>query len=119
MKKIILTLFAILSFSISNLSCALTQNDYERCLALISYIQNQKNLIFIRNGTRYDAQAAASHLTNKLDYSKNRLKSVNEFIDHVASRSYLSGKDYEVILPGGKQITAKNYLYSILEESGK
>lgn len=53
---------------------------------------------FNRNGEWHDAADAAEHLQKKLGYAldKGAITSTEEFIDQAASKSSMSGKDYQV-----------------------
>lgn len=74
---------------------------------------------FIRNGTEYDAKAAESHLRQKLDYGGEKLKTAEQFIEHCATQSSVSGQPYKVRLPDGKTVEAGPYLRSKLAEFDK
>lgn len=51
---------------------------------------------FIRNGTAYPAAEAKAHLERKYSYLRDRVKTAEDFIEHVASRSSTSGRPYLV-----------------------
>jgi hypothetical protein len=57
---------------------------------------------FIRNGTEYDGAAAADHVRQKYVYyrDRDRIHSVEDFIDLAATKSALSGKPYQIRCPG-------------------
>jgi hypothetical protein len=55
---------------------------------------------FIRNGDAHDSKSAAEHLLMKYQRAQSRLKTAEQFIDAVATRSYLSGREYRVQCPG-------------------
>lgn len=54
----------------------------------------------------------------KLDYAKDDLNSVTDFIDKVASKSSFSGRNYEVVFKDGTKMTAKAYLEGRLKALG-
>lgn len=56
---------------------------------------------FYRNGSAYDSPAASAHLADKYGQIKNRLKTAEDFIEYAASRSSMTGQNYEVAC--GKQ----------------
>jgi hypothetical protein len=66
--------------------------------------------IFIRNGTEYDAKAAADHVQAKYDYYRREIASAEDFIDKAASGSMISGKPYKVRCPGAAETTAAEWL---------
>jgi hypothetical protein len=49
---------------------------------------------FIRNGQSHTKEEAADHLLSKYSRVKKRIKTPEDFIEHIASRSYFSGKEY-------------------------
>ena len=46
----------------------------------------------------------------KYEYAREQIRTVEDFIDKVASRSWVSGRDYIVRLPDGNEIKAKKWL---------
>ena len=54
---------------------------------------------FIRNGSRYQGKRAEVHLRWKYLRSREQIKTAEDFIQRVATRSKISGEAYEVILP--------------------
>lgn len=70
---------------------------------------------FIRNGDAHESKAAAEHLLMKYGKAKSRLSTPEQFIDKVASRSYLSGKEYRVRCPGKPEIASGNWLTAELQ----
>jgi hypothetical protein len=69
---------------------------------------------FIRNGTAYDAKQAADHLRSKLGAAGERVKSAEDFINGVATKSYFSGNPYLVKLQDGKTTPAATWLLQAL-----
>lgn len=55
---------------------------------------------FIRNGDAHDAKSAAEHLAMKYGKARSRLSTPEQFIEHVASRSFFTGREYRVQCPG-------------------
>lgn len=70
---------------------------------------------FIRNGDAHDSKAAAEHLLMKYGKAKSRLSTPEQFIDKVASRSYLTGSEYRVRCPGKPEIASGNWLVTELQ----
>ncbi len=67
---------------------------------LISFVQTS-GVRFIRNGTEYSAPEGAQHLRDKLAKAGNRVKTTDDFIAGIASKSYISGKPYLVKFADG------------------
>jgi Family of unknown function (DUF5329) len=67
---------------------------------LISFVQTS-GVRFIRNGKEYSAAEGAQHLRDKLARAGDRVKTTDDFIAGIASRSYISGKPYLVKFADG------------------
>ena len=67
---------------------------------LISFVQTS-GVRFIRNGTEYSGAEGAQHLRDKLAKAGDRVKTTDDFIAGIASRSYISGKPYLVKFADG------------------
>ena len=73
------------------------------------------DMTFNRNGTDYDGKAAADHIRQKLAAADPKPKTALEFIDTIASRSQMSGKEYTVKLRDGTVMTSAQWLKKQLE----
>jgi hypothetical protein len=71
--------------------------------AAINRVQTSP-LTFIRNDKEYDGKAAAQHLKNKLERAGDRIKTFDQFVEHIATKSSISGKPYLVKLEDGKTV---------------
>ncbi len=85
---------------------------------LLRYIENS-NCHFIRAGTEYPAKEAADHLRMKLGKAGNRVKTAEDFITGIASKSYLTGKPYQIKPPGAAPQPAGPWLTKALEQHRK
>lgn len=65
---------------------------------------------FIRNGDPHDAPSAAGHLAMKYGKAKSRLATPEQFIEHVASKSFFTGQAYRVQCPGTAAINSSDWL---------
>jgi hypothetical protein len=70
---------------------------------------------FIRNGVSYPAKEAKAHLERKYAQARDRIKTAEDFIDHVASRSGTSGKPYLVRCGGGETRQSAEWFRSELQ----
>lgn len=86
---------------------------------LISTVESYKGAVFIRNGTEYDTKAAASHLRMKLGKAGDKVKTAEDFISGIASKSSISGKAYKIRKPGGTLVDTKLYFHARLKEYDK
>jgi DNA polymerase elongation subunit (family B) len=55
----------------------------------------------------------------KLSKAGSRIKSANDFIDLIASKSSITGKPYQVILKNGSVINLRDLLYHELKKLNK
>ncbi len=86
---------------------------------LISNVESLKGAVFIRNGTEYDTKAAGSHLRMKLGKAGRRVKTAEQFIDGLASKSSFSGKPYQIRKADGAVVDTRPYFYTRLKEYDK
>ncbi|RUT66773.1 hypothetical protein CKG00_10545 [Morganella morganii] len=98
---------------------ALSPQEETRVENLLTAVGKQEQLIFIRNSSEHNAADAESHLRLKLSKTKKRLDTAKQFVDKVASGSSISGKPYQVKLPGSDPVDAKIYLTELLAETDK
>jgi hypothetical protein len=95
-------------------------SDAEKIDALIRAVEARKDLQFIRLDVVHSAGEAAGVLRIKLAFAGSRVKTVDDFIDHVATASSTTGKPYFVRYPDGRQVTSAEFLRDELKriESG-
>lgn len=67
-------------------------------------------LKFIRNGDEHDGKAAADHLRQKLKSAGDKVKTFDDFVEQVATRSSMSGEAYLVKLQDGKTVELAKWL---------
>lgn len=115
-KHITATVILLLGLFISAQTFALSSEEQTRTEALLTELGKQQNLTFIRNGSEYSAADAESHLRLKLSKTQKRLKTAEQFIDNVASKSSITGEEYQVRDGQGKVTSANNYLHDLLNE---
>ncbi len=94
---------------------AIPPAEEARVVALLDALGKCTDMQFIRNGSTYTATEAADHLRLKFNKTKNRLQSAEQFIDKVASSSYISGKPYGVRTAKGKEEPANAFLHALLQ----
>jgi len=62
---------------------------------LLSYVA-VSNCIFIRNGKEHQAKDASEHLRMKYNYAKKYIKTADDFIDKIASKSSITRRKYGI-----------------------
>ncbi len=70
-----------------------SRHDAEQIEFLLTEV-GASECVFIRNGSEHAAEDAEEHLRMKYRRAKNRVKSVENFISRIATKSSLSGKPY-------------------------
>ncbi len=83
---------------------------------LIAAVETLNDAQFIRNGTAYDARAAAAHLRLKLKSAGSRVRTADDFIRYCASVSSISDKPYQIRFSDGHVVTSEAYLRQKLSE---
>jgi uncharacterized protein DUF5329 len=89
-------------------------SEKEKIDALIHAVETRDDLQFIRLGEAHSGSEAARVLRMKLFYAGSRVKTADEFIDHIASAT-LSGSTYFVRYPDGKQVPSAQFLRAELK----
>ncbi len=85
---------------------------------LIAYVQ-KSDVRFIRSGTEYSGTEGAAHLRKKLSAAGDRVKTTDDFINGIATKSYLNGKLYLVKFPDGRTQPTGEWLQAHLAETRK
>ena len=70
---------------------------------LIDNIRGMKGATFIRNGSEHSCQEAAEHLKAKWEKHGAKIKSAEEFIEHLATKSSMSGELYKIRFSDGRE----------------
>ncbi len=76
----------------------------------------ESGCIFIRNGSRHDAEDAASHMRLKYRRGKRYAPTAELFIERLASKSSFSGKPYSIECPGSDTVPSGDWLSARLDE---
>lgn len=73
---------------------------------------------FYRNGSWYDAHRAQSHLRDKYNYlaARDRIKTADDFIEQAATRSSMSGTEYQIQCEAGPAVPSNRWLRTALLE---
>ena len=84
--------------------------EQARIERLIEAVAQNKQARFLRNGSDYSAADAAEFLRRKLEAYGDRVRTVNDFIDQIASKSSTSGQIYKVRLADGREVPSADFL---------
>ena len=95
---------------------ALAAPDASTAAAIEYLIESvsQSDMVFVRNFSRHDAQRAAKHIRDKYEHFVDEIDSPEKFIELCASESLMTGRDYRVILPGGEEHLARDWMQGLL-----
>ncbi|MFA5180735.1 MAG: DUF5329 family protein [Syntrophales bacterium] len=101
MKKIIPILLIV--FVLPAAVCAYAQDSREaaKIRYLIASVETLEGAKFIRNGSEYDARAAANHLRLKLKNAGKRVRTAEDFIKFCGSKSSMTGEPYLIRFTDG------------------
>ena len=115
-------LYSLLLFSIAK---ADVLSEEQKINMLLEHVKNEKDAVFLRNGSEHSAEDAYEHLARKLKYGWFHGFSNGttiQFIDKIATESSTSGKKYKIKLKidgEEKIILLRDYLLGKLEEIEK
>jgi hypothetical protein len=84
--------------------------------ALLDRVAAARGVTFIRNGTAHDGPEAAAHLRRKLVAARGRIRTPEQLIEHLGTRSSLTGRPYRVRLANGREIDSAVWLHGLLRE---
>lgn len=77
--------------------------------ALLQSIETRNDLKFIRLGSVHSSSEAAQMLRVKLRFAGSRVKTANDFVEHVANAT-VSGSPYYIVYPDGRRTTSVEFL---------
>jgi hypothetical protein len=94
--------FLLIVLTIVDLGWAATPEvEHARIESAIVRVE-KSGLIFIRNGSEYPSAQGAKHLRDKLMLAGSSVKTFDEFVEKIASKSSITGRPYMVKFPDGR-----------------
>ena len=84
--------------------------------ALIVRVEHARGVVFIRNGREYSAGEAATHVRRKLKAARGRIRTPEQVIEHIGTRSSVTGKPYRVRLTDGRTLDSAAWLRQLLRD---
>jgi hypothetical protein len=84
--------------------------EMARIERLLTMIGSRRDMRLVRNGTEHDSDTAVSFLRGKLKNYGSDIKTAEDFIERLASRSSTTGQLYWVKLPDGREMPAGDFL---------
>jgi hypothetical protein len=97
MRVVVFALAVIVSSHGPNANAAPPAIAVNEITYLLGFIE-RSGCKFYRNGSWYDSHRAQSHLRDKYNYlaARDRIKSADDFIEQAATRSSMSGAEYQI-----------------------
>jgi hypothetical protein len=85
-------------------------SEAEKIDRLIAAIESLEGATFLRNGDEHAAADAAEHLRRKRSAGGDDVATAESCLEHAATRSSLSGKDYEIRFADGRVVRLADFL---------
>jgi hypothetical protein len=117
-RSMLLLTAILLCFSLAMAADDISTQEKEKIEYLVSHIESMKDATFVRNGKEYDARTAALFLRGKWQTNKDKVRTAEDFIESIASRSSTTGKPYSIRMKNGKEIECGDYLRKTLNPPG-
>jgi hypothetical protein len=116
MRQLLVSIFTTLVTA--SIALALDPQTKAEIDELISFIQTS-GVRFIRNGQEYSGAEGADHLRQKLARAGDQVKTTDDFITGIASKSDLFGEPYLVKFADGHTQPTGDWLRAHLAEARK
>lgn len=91
-------------------------SESEKIDRLIESIRSMKGATFIRNGSEHSCEEAAAHLKAKWEKHGSKIKSAEDFITYLATKSSVSGEAYKIRFPDGREEPTAEVLQQALKQ---
>ena len=90
--------------------------EKEKIEALIKIVAGMNDATFVRNGTDYNAQAAERFLRLKWAANSSQVKTAEDFVQNIGSRSGTSGAAYLIRFKDGREVQSREFLMTALNK---
>jgi hypothetical protein len=84
--------------------------EQARIERLIQFVETQKDIHFVRNGSAYSSKDAAKFLRRKFEKMGEHVGTAQQFIEQIASKSSTSGEAYRIRYADGREVPAAKFL---------
>lgn len=91
-------------------------SESQKIEQLIICLRGLEGAAFIRNGSKHTPAEAAEHLQSKWKKHGAKIKTAEDFIEHLATKSSMSGDVYMIRYPDGRQVPTAELLHKELEK---
>ena len=90
------------------------ENVEETIDYLVEYVKGS-DVTFIRNGKEHSPEDAANHIMKKYRHYRKKIKTPEDFIRLSATKSTMSGREYQIRTPEGVTMTSAEWLTRALK----
>jgi Family of unknown function (DUF5329) len=104
-RNVFLSALAVLAAG--RVFAAPSETERARIERLIAFVETQKSVQFMRNGTAYPGPDAARFLRGKMDKMGEHVSTAQQFIEQIASKSSTTGQPYMMRLADGRIVPAE------------
>lgn len=91
------------------------KNQHDKIYELIKLVKNSE-VTFLRNGSQHTGKEAAKHLKRKFRQVKDEIKTIDDFIVNIGSKSSTTGEEYKVKFPNGEEISSQKWLTELKDK---
>ncbi|QDT52521.1 hypothetical protein Pan44_05330 [Caulifigura coniformis] len=105
------------TFTLSEAASEEKLTEAQKIDRLIARVESLEGATFLRNGSEHSPADAAQHLREKRARAGDAVKTVDDFIEQVGSKSSLSGDEYEIRFRDGRVVKAGEFLRREAAES--
>lgn len=113
--KTLIRLLVVVAVLAPTFSLARPPAEDARIEFVLGTIKTLKDAHFIRNGSEYNGTEAEAHLRMKLGRAGERVQTAEQFIEGVATKSFFSGKPYQIRFADGRTVDAGPFLLEKLK----
>ena len=92
------------------------KTEKQKIAALLDVIAKTKGIEFVRNDRAYPSSAARRLMEGKLEKAGDQIKTAQDFIEHIATRSSTSGRVYQIKIADGRTTESAYWLRARLKE---
>lgn len=114
MKNLLIIILSVFSILVSSPVVAEKLDEKGKIEYLLKAIGGS-GLVFIRNGEEHLASEAEEHLRMKLKKAGDKIKTADDFINNIASKSSMTMKPYYIKLKDGTLVEAEKWLHNKLD----
>ena len=114
-RRLICFLLLLIVLFLTGIAYAQDSSETAKIQYLIASIGELNGAKFIRNGSEYEAQVAASHLRLKLKTAGAKVNTAEDFIQYCASKSSISGEPYLIRLADGTTLKSEVFFRNKLK----